>query len=118
MADFPLLRSGARAQYPLTRVTRFDTHVVRFVDGGEQRFRTHPGAERVWEVRLSDLDSDEARSFRSFVDQNAGQQGEFFFIDPESGAAVPECHLADDALQMTQTDDEKHATQLRVKSKI
>ena len=116
MADFPLLNSGAKAQYPLRQTTRFETHVMKFVDGCEQRFRQHRGAEKVWELQLSALDSDEARRVSLFVDEQAGRQGEFNFQDPQGGV-VAGGHLADDSLHVTQMDDEKHALHVSVKSR-
>ncbi|MBI4904155.1 MAG: DUF2460 domain-containing protein [Acidobacteria bacterium] len=117
MADFPLLNSGAKAQYPLRQTIKFETHVMKFVDGGEQRFRQHRGAEKEWELQLSALGSDEARRLSAFVDEQAGRQGEFPFQDPQSGV-VAASHLTDDSLQVMQTDDEKHVLQVSVKSKV
>ncbi len=33
MATFPVLKTGAAAQYPLDRGVRFSTQAVRFMDG-------------------------------------------------------------------------------------
>lgn len=35
MQEFPLLKSGAVAQYPAQRAIRFSTQVMRFVDGSD-----------------------------------------------------------------------------------
>ena len=39
MNEFPKLKTGAVAQYPAQRTTRYSTHVMRFMDGSEQRYR-------------------------------------------------------------------------------
>lgn len=118
MSDFPVLGSGAKSQYPLKQSVRFQTHVIRFVDGGEQRFRQHRGAQKEWSMGLSALSAGEAAAFCEFAESQAGQQGEFAFADPYSGDVVNGCSLGQDTLQTTQTDEDKHTLQVTVKSKV
>ena len=60
MADFPLLSTGAVAQYPLATVSSQGTGVIRFVDGTDQRFSVQGRALRQWQIRLSLLNEDGA----------------------------------------------------------
>ena len=50
MANFPRLTTGAVTQYPSSRNMTYSTHVLRFVDGREQRFREVGGPVRSWVV--------------------------------------------------------------------
>ena len=53
MAAFPKLKTGAIAQYPVTRREQFQNQTVRFVDGTEQRYRDSAGSRLEWEIQLS-----------------------------------------------------------------
>ena len=53
MAAFPILSTGAVAQYPLARGTNFIVDIVRFLDGSEQRSLTRGRAQRRWVIQLS-----------------------------------------------------------------
>ena len=52
-----LLKTGALAQYTLERGSRYRTEVVRYVDGGEQRYREWNGVLRRWVVRRQSVRS-------------------------------------------------------------
>ena len=82
MTEFPRLKSGAVAQYPAQRVVRFSTHVMRFVDGSEQRYREFSGPLRRWVIQLATLDEEEMDAMESFFLAEQGGYGTFTFVDP------------------------------------
>jgi hypothetical protein len=101
MANFPSLKTGAVAQYPATRRTRYQNQALRFVDGTEQRYRDCSGPLRRWEIRLSQLDEGEMAALEEFFTANQGAYGSFAFTDPFDGATYPDCSLEADALGLT-----------------
>jgi len=99
MADFPMLRSGAVAQFPLSSQTQFATDVVKFLDGTEQRFRRYPAKLRRWAVRLDLLDEGEAEAMLQFFRTQRGMSGTFSFTDPADGTVYPECLFTSDSIR-------------------
>jgi hypothetical protein len=99
MANFPQLKTGAVAQYPLTRELRLQNQGVRFVDGSMQRYRDSRGARLRWTIRLELLDEGEMAAVEEFVAEQQGAYGTFTFTDPWDGMAYDGCRLeGDDAL--------------------
>lgn len=90
MSSFPLLKSGAVAQHPLTYSLRNQTQRVEFLDGTSQRYALQRELRR-WTVSLSGLDEQELDAVVQFVDENEG--GVFAFGDPVSGEAFSRCVL-------------------------
>ena len=74
MASFPLLKTGAVGQYPSSREVSFSTEVMRFVDGGEQRFRELRAPVLRWTIHLHNVDAAELEAIDNFF---ISQQGEF-----------------------------------------
>ncbi|MBI2686418.1 MAG: DUF2460 domain-containing protein [Acidobacteria bacterium] len=93
MNEFPRLKTGAVAQYPARRETRFSTQIMRFVDGGEQRFREFSGPLRRWTVELMTLDDEEMDALEAFFAAEQGGSGTFTFVDPWDGTEYPGCSL-------------------------
>lgn len=114
MSVFPLLKTGAVAQYPAQRSINRSTQVLRFVDGSEQRWRESAGALLSWEIRLDLLDEDEMTALREFVLSLQGQFGTFSFTDPWSGTVYPSCSLSDDETEFTFEDEGRGKTTLTV----
>ena len=56
MASFPVLKTGAVAQYPLARSTRYSTQSVQFLDGSQQTFKLYPLPLCRWSIQLNELD--------------------------------------------------------------
>jgi hypothetical protein len=100
MPRFPRLKTSALAQYPATRSVRFQNQVLRFVDGGEQRYRDCAGALRRWEIRLSRLDEGELAALETFFCANRGALGSFEFTDPWDEQVYPDCSLENDELEL------------------
>jgi hypothetical protein len=90
MATFPILKTGAVAQYPAERQIRFSTQVTEFIDGSEQRFREYAQSLRRWVIRLDMLDATELQAVASFFD-DAGPLSVFSFIDPWDASVHANC---------------------------
>lgn len=93
MNDFPRLKTGAVAQYPMQRTKRFSTAVMRFVDGTEQRFRDFGGPLRRWIIELERLSDEEMDAIERFFVSEQGGFGEFSFVDPWDQTAYANCSL-------------------------
>lgn len=96
MADFPLLKSGAVAQDGSSTTFRFATNLVRFADGGEQRFRARAGGKRRWVIRLELLSDEEAEALADFLEARQGRHGTFSFFDPWDEVEFVNCSLEED----------------------
>lgn len=94
MTNFPLLSTGAVAQYPLTRGTSFAVDAIFFLDGTGQRCMTRGKKLRRWQVALSQLDEGELQQIEGFFDAVQGNFGAFTFVDPYTGESVPNCRLS------------------------
>lgn len=105
MATFPLLRSGAVAQYPFERRARSATQVLRFLDGSEQKYRGLAAPLHAWRVTLDLLDDVERDAIDAFFVAQQGAVQTFAFTDPWDGAVYPNCRLgADDMQSMEQKE--------------
>lgn len=93
MSTFPVLRTGAVAQYPTPRTLGYSTSVVRFVDGSEQRFQAWASPLKKWTVHLDLLDEAELHRVREFFRNEAGGAGSFVFIDPFDNSPYSSCSL-------------------------
>jgi hypothetical protein len=100
MATFPLLKTGAVAQYPATKSVRFQNQIVRFLDGKEQRYRDAAGPLHQWVIRLSELDDGEMTAIEQFFEDNQGRLGSFAFTDPWDGTHYANCSVASDELTL------------------
>jgi len=98
MANFPTLKTGAVLQYPARRSQSFTTHVLRFLDGGEQRYRNSGPPLHRWTVALHLLDENEIHSIQEFFRSVQGQVGTFSFTDPWDNTVYPSCSLESDEL--------------------
>lgn len=94
MATFPLLSTGAVAQYPLSRGTSYDVDIVKFVDGSQQRCLVRGRGLRRWLVSLAQLGETELSALENFFDSVQGNAALFTFTDPVSGNAIPNCRVA------------------------
>ena len=98
MASFPALKTGAVAQYPSDRTRRFSTKVLRFLDGGEQRFAGFGAPLKRWLIRLELLDEPELAGLEDFFVEQGGQAGTFAFTDPWDGTVYANCSFEGDTM--------------------
>lgn len=96
MADFPLLKSGAVAQYPSEKIQEHATAVYRLMEGNEQRFPLSAGRLRRWVIRLELLDEEELVRLEEFFLQQGGAAGSFSFFDPWDEVEHIDCSFEDD----------------------
>jgi hypothetical protein len=96
--QFPVLKTGAVAQYPSARTETFSTRALRFVDGAEQRYRLFASPLHRWHIRLDLLDEAELAAIDEFFVANGGRAGVFSFTDPWDGTAYPNCSFDHDEL--------------------
>jgi phage-related protein len=100
MANFPVLNSGAIAQYPMSVAYRQSVEVIRFLDGTDQRFLAQGQMFRSWSIDLMLLSEDELEQIRSFFESQAGDYSCFVFPDPISGAGVANCRIGSPELEL------------------
>lgn len=98
MAVFPSLKTGAVMQYPAARSVQYSNHVVRFLDGAEQRYREHSAPLHQWVIRLDLLDERELSSLEQFFLDAQGAFGSFSFTDPWDQAQYPDCSINQNSL--------------------
>jgi phage-related protein len=92
VAEFPTLKTGAVAQYPLQRTLTYSTDVVQFLDGSEQRFPNFGAPLRRWLIRLDQLDETEAAELAQFFEDHPAN-ATFAFTDPLDGATYANCSI-------------------------
>ena len=114
MATFPVLKTGAVAQYPATKSMRFQNQTIRFLDGSEQRYRDSEGPLHQWVIRLSELDEREMAAFEQFFQDNQGRLGSFAFTDPWDGTQYANCSLASDEMTLGSLAEMRGKTSLTV----
>jgi phage-related protein len=100
MPDFPLLKTGATAQYPLDRGLLYSTEVLRFVDGSEQRYSNLAAPIRRWVITLEQLDDAELHALDRFFVEQQGSYNSFRFVDPADNTEYPDCSLEDPELYL------------------
>jgi phage-related protein len=97
---FPILRTGAVAQYPAARSLRFQNQTLRFLDGTEQRYRDSAGVLHRWQIRFDGLDEREITALEDFFSECQGTYGTFAFTDPWDGEEYPNCSLEVDGFDL------------------
>lgn len=103
MATFPVLKTGAVAQYPLDYGVRFSTQAVRFMDGSQQKFRLYGNGLRRWTLKLDLLGEDELAALIAFVEEQGGTP--FSFVDPATGAIASKCVISGQQFDATMTGE-------------
>jgi len=104
MATFPaLLKTGAVAQYPLTRVVSLGTQAVRFLDGSQQTYPLNGTGLRRWQLNLTLLDESEVSAVIAFAEQIG--TGTFSFTNPVTGETAAKCVLTGGQLTTSLMDE-------------
>jgi len=93
MAAFPILSSGAVAQYPTSVEFGQVVQIFRFVDGADQRFLNQGRQYRRWRIHLDQLNDAEMNQLEAFFIAQQGEYSVFDFPDPISNQTVPNCRL-------------------------
>lgn len=108
MAGFPVLKTGAVAQYPLDYGVRFLTQAVRFMDGSRQRFGLYGNGLRRWTLKLELLGEDELAAVIAFVEEQGSAP--FAFTDPTTGAVAAACVISGEQLDVTMNGEMRGQT--------
>ena len=111
---FPILKTGAVAQYPATKSNQFGSFVVRFLDGNDQRYRQFATSLQRWIIKLDMLDETELSNLEQFFAAQQGSVGTFSFVDPWTQATVTNCSLDQDTLQYAMQGELRGTAQLIV----
>lgn len=80
-SEWPKLKTGVIAQYPVDGQIRTNTRVIRFVDGSEQRYQKLARPLRSWLLRYSHLDLTENAVLDRWFVVNSGAGNNFTFTD-------------------------------------
>lgn len=115
MANFPVLKTGAVAQYGSTRSRQFSTQVLRFLDGSEQRFSGYGAPLLQWVIQLDLLDESELENLKQFFEDEGGRAGSFSFTDPWDGTVYANCSFGSDDLDLQYQDVARGKAQVVVK---
>lgn len=118
MSDFPLLKTGAVTQYPSRRQFAFATRVLRFVNGGEQRFRLRGRLLRQWFINLNLLTEEELTRLRDFFIARQGRAQSFTFVDPWDNAEYADCSLGDDALDLLLRGEDQGSAEITIRENL
>ena len=100
MASFPLLTTGAVMQYPAQKSLAYSNHVVRFLDGAEQRYRECGGPLSRWIIRLDLVDEAELNALETFFLDQQGAFASFSFTDPWNSTTYANCSLQQNTLDL------------------
>jgi hypothetical protein len=97
MATFPtLLKTGAVAQYPLSRTVSLSTQSVQFLDGSQQTYQLSGAGLRSWALKLDLLDEAELSAVIAFAESIG--TGTFSFTNPVTGEIAAKCVIASEQL--------------------
>ncbi len=118
MTEFPLLKTRAAVQYPLRESVDFSTRVLRFLGGGEQRFRQRRTGRRQWLIRLELLDEWEAARVLEFFEAQQGRAGEFAFTDPSDGKRYENCSFGQEDCEVTADGEARLSMTLVIKENV
>ena len=115
MPSFPVLSTGAVAQYPSSRVVEAPVRVLRFVDGREQRFRSTKKAGHRWVLRLSCVTEAEMAAIEAFFVERQGRAGSFEFIDPWDGTVYADCSFEEGELAARLTGEDRGSVEVVIR---
>jgi hypothetical protein len=116
MAAFPLLKTGAIAQYPFGRGQRFRTEVIQFGDGAEQRYRDFKAGLREWVIGLDLLTDQEVAAIESFYWANGGASAVFTFTDPFDNEEHLSCEF-DETVRLAFEGETRGTTEIVVRQR-
>lgn len=112
--SFPKLKTGALAQYPMTRELSLPTERMEFLDMGQQIYVDSRESLRRWQLRLSRLNETELAEVIEFFVAVRGSLGRFEFEDPMTGDLVANCRFAEDELLVMAAEELDARTVLTV----
>lgn len=115
MPSFPVLSTGAVAQYPSSRAVQASVHVLRFLDGSEQRFRSTKAVAKRWVIRLSQVSDAELAAIEAFFAERQGRAGSFEFTDPWDGSVYSDCSFEHDEMKTRVVGEDRGTVDLAIR---
>ena len=106
MASFPNLKSGTPALHPAARGTVFNTRVVQFEDGSEQRWQGAPALKR-WRLIYRGIDGYDVSLVREFFRSVKGRFDKTWDITVDA-VLYEDMVFEDDTLAVTELEDGRH----------
>ena len=117
MAEFPILKTGAIAQYGIVAGTRGATAVFPFLDGTSQRYCLRK-PQRLWVVRLDQLDEGELAAVDAFAARYFDTLEAFSFSDPWSGATYANCRIEGNSSRIRAEAGARGSTSLTIVQEV
>jgi hypothetical protein len=114
MAGFPILKTGAVAQYPAVRTSQYRNQILRFVDGNEQRYRDSAGPLHRWTIHFDYLDATEMAAIQDFFLTNQGSFENFAFTDPWDNTVYQNCSIVGDNLAGLAKQESQNITSITI----
>lgn len=106
---FPLLKTGAVAQYPASTSISYSSRVIRFLDGSDQRYRDYSSPLHKWALLLNLLDDAELSALEQFVVTQEGRFGNFAFAEPGTQVQYSSCSINQEGLDYVLTQEARGA---------
>lgn len=116
MSYFPVLKTGAEAQYGIERLQDCPVTVQRFLDGRTRRF-AQERTRRIWRLRLSELSAQEAERINTFAGDHFETGEPFIFRDPWTGEDYPGCEIRGGQIQIRADGEHKYHVQLLIEQR-
>jgi len=110
MSSFPILKTGAVAQYPATREVRAEATVLRFLDGTEQRYRVAGQPGHRWIIHLDLLDEEEIAGIEKLFEEAQGRCGSFSFTDPWDSRTYEDCSFDQEEIEGRRSGESRCGT--------
>jgi len=107
MPIIPIEQTGFLAEYPLTSSKRFHTTSVRFIDGGEQVFRSRQASSLQWQMQYQRLNTSELQVWLPFLEGAIGGREAFDYADPVTTTIHAGSRLAGNEVAVEQAGVER-----------
>ena len=117
MAMFPSLSTGSVAQYPSSRTLLSRSTLLRFLDGSEQRFSLSRRPQHVWALDMNQIALDEANELATFFQEQAGEAGDFSFVDPWDNTTYPHCTFDQSTLELCAIEEGVYRCRVTIREK-
>lgn len=106
MASFPNLQSGNPVLHPAGRGTVYNTRVVQFENGSEQRWQGAPTRKR-WTLTYQGIDGYDVSLIRAFFRSVKGRFDSTWDITVDA-VLYENMVFEEDGLRVSETEDGKH----------
>lgn len=112
----PIEQTGFLAEYPLSSSKRFHTTSVRFVDGGQQLFRSRRAASLQWYMQYQRLNTSELQVWLPFLEGAIGGQATFDYTDPVTATVHVGSRVAGTEVAVEQVGVERAVLEISIRN--